>query len=308
MIVQGINIMKAFCLVTLVSLVAANADADTQFTAFTAFGGQASHATHQAAPVVHHIAHHAVAHHTVAYQAYEQPKQNCSVLDVVEIADVCTPALDTVRTEKEPIPECTHKDVEHCHYTYVTQFTPSQEAVCEENLEKQCSITFKQQAYNEIVKKCYKSIEKVCHNIVDQHIAATLWTSTTNQQCCHDEQVGVQEQQCSTQVSTVVDTSYTEECVDGVDQVCTEAHVGTTINVLGHLAARPLRGAIAGSRFVKREADAEAGAQGLTPADYTVPHLVSAANVEAAPVAAVRTAVAHHTVAYQGYEQPKQNC
>ena len=88
--------MKAFCLVTLVSLVAANADADTQFTAFTAFGGQASHATHQAAPVVHHIAHHAVAHHTVAYQAYEQPKQNCSVPDVVEIADVCTPALDTV--------------------------------------------------------------------------------------------------------------------------------------------------------------------------------------------------------------------
>ena len=88
--------MKAFCLVTLVSLVAANADADTQFTAFTAFGGQASHATHQAAPVVHHIAHHAVAHHTVAYQAYEQPKQNCSVPDVVEVADVGTPALDTV--------------------------------------------------------------------------------------------------------------------------------------------------------------------------------------------------------------------
>ena len=284
MIVQGNNIMKAFCLVTLVSLVAANADADTQFTAFTAFGGQASHATHQAAPVVHHIAHHAVAHHTVVYQGYEQLKQKCSVLDVVEIADVCTPALDTVCTEKEPIPECTHKGVEHCHYTYGTQFTPSQEAVCEENLEKQCSITFKQQAYNEIVKKCYKSIEKVCHNIVDQHIAATLWTSTANQQC------------------------YTEECVDGVDQVCTEAHVGTTIKVLGHLAARPLRGAIAGSRFVKREADAEAGAQGLTPADYTVPHLVSAANVEAAPVAAVRTAVAHHTVAYQGYEQPKQNC
>ena len=83
-----------------------------------------------------------------------------------------------------------------------------------------------------------------------------------------------------------------------VEQVCTEAHVGTTTNVLGHSAAEPLPGAIAGSRFVKREADA----------DYTVPHLVSAANVEAAPVAAVRTAVAHHTVAYQGYEQPKQNC
>merc|ERR1712126_799030 len=63
--------------------------------------------------------------------------------------------------EKEPILECTHKDVEQCHYTYVTQFKPSQEEVCEENFEKQCSITFKQQAYNETVKKCYKPIEKV---------------------------------------------------------------------------------------------------------------------------------------------------
>ena len=31
--------------------------------------------------------------------------------------------------EKEPILECTHKNVEQCHYTYVTQFTPSQEEV-----------------------------------------------------------------------------------------------------------------------------------------------------------------------------------
>merc|ERR1711881_483891 len=33
--------------------------------------------------------------------------------------------------EKEPILECTHKNVEQCHYTYVTQFSPSQEEVCE---------------------------------------------------------------------------------------------------------------------------------------------------------------------------------
>ena len=42
--------------------------------------------------------------------------------------------------EKEPILECTHKNVEQCHYTYVTQFIPSQEEVCEENFEKQCSM------------------------------------------------------------------------------------------------------------------------------------------------------------------------
>ena len=64
--------------------------------------------------------------------------------------------------EKEPILECTHKNVEQCHYSYVTQFTPTQEEVCEENFEKTCSITFKQQAFNETVKKCYKPTEKVC--------------------------------------------------------------------------------------------------------------------------------------------------
>ena len=32
--------------------------------------------------------------------------------------------------------ECTHKSVEKCHYTYVTEFTPVQEEICEENYEK----------------------------------------------------------------------------------------------------------------------------------------------------------------------------
>jgi len=65
--------------------------------------------------------------------------------------------------EREKVLECTHKNVEQCHYTYVTQFQPSQEEVCEENFEKSCSITFKQQAYNETVRKCYKPVVKVCN-------------------------------------------------------------------------------------------------------------------------------------------------
>ena len=45
----------------------------------------------------------------------------------------CVEKEETVTSlEKEPILECTHKNVEQCHYTYVTQFTPSQEEV---NLE-----------------------------------------------------------------------------------------------------------------------------------------------------------------------------
>jgi len=76
----------------------------------------------------------------------------------------CVEKLESIQTiEKDPILECTHKNVEKCHYTYVTQFTPAQEEVCEENFEKTCQITFKQMAVNETVKKCYKPIEKVCN-------------------------------------------------------------------------------------------------------------------------------------------------
>ena len=35
--------------------------------------------------------------------------------------------------------------------------------VCEENFEKKCQITFKQQATTETVKKCYKPLKKVCN-------------------------------------------------------------------------------------------------------------------------------------------------
>ena len=76
----------------------------------------------------------------------------------------CVEKLETIQSiEKDPILECTHKNVEKCHYTYVTQFTPSQEEVCEENFEKTCQITFKQKAVEENVKKCYKPIEKTCN-------------------------------------------------------------------------------------------------------------------------------------------------
>merc|ERR1740124_954205 len=108
--------MKVFALIALVPLVAAG-----PAVPFTAFGGHSIHhaspALHHAvhaAPVVHHAVHaplhhavvhhaplhHAVVHHAPAYApapayhkphyGYEQPKHNCSVLDVVETAEVCT--------------------------------------------------------------------------------------------------------------------------------------------------------------------------------------------------------------------------
>ena len=36
-------------------------------------------------------------------------------------------------------------------------------SVCEENFEKNCQITFKQQAIRETVKKCYRPQVKVCN-------------------------------------------------------------------------------------------------------------------------------------------------
>jgi len=77
--------------------------------------------------------------------------------------------------KKDPVLECTHKQVEKCHYTYVTEFTPIQEEVCEENFEKKCQITFKKMASVETVKKCYTPLEKVCgggDNLSDPALAS----------------------------------------------------------------------------------------------------------------------------------------
>ena len=59
----------------------------------------------------------------------------------------CVDKEETVTSlEKEPILEC--------HYSYVTEFKPSQEEVCEENFDILCSTNFRQTAFNEAVEKC----------------------------------------------------------------------------------------------------------------------------------------------------------
>ena len=75
----------------------------------------------------------------------------------------CITKEDQITTlTKDPILECTHKDYEQCHYTYVTQFRPSQQELCEETFNKICSISFVQKATNDTVQKCYKPLVKVC--------------------------------------------------------------------------------------------------------------------------------------------------
>merc|ERR1719288_368596 len=147
--------MKVFALIALVPLVAGKAGVP-----FTAFGGVPSHAVHHAAPAhhavahavhaapvhhavhhapAHHVAHHAVAHHAVAHHAvhhdpayhapaYHAPKHNCSVVDVVKTAEVCTPAFETVCADVElPIKKII--DVEQCYTVTRTVCTESIEVI-----------------------------------------------------------------------------------------------------------------------------------------------------------------------------------
>ena len=77
---------------------------------------------------------------------------------------LCVIKEESVETvSKDPILECTHKNVEKCHYTYITYFKSAQEEKCEENYEKKCQIVFKQEAIPETIRKCYRPLEKVCN-------------------------------------------------------------------------------------------------------------------------------------------------
>jgi len=73
-----------------------------------------------------------------------------------------TVAEEVEKVTKDPLLTCVHRSVQKCHYTYRTQFTPSQEEVCREEYQKTCRISFRKKAVNEKVKKCYKPVERVC--------------------------------------------------------------------------------------------------------------------------------------------------
>jgi len=66
------------------------------------------------------------------------------------------------KMEKTPVKECWHQNVTACHETYVTEFRPNQEQVCEEHFWKACKITFKEQAYNYTLESCMKPLIKKC--------------------------------------------------------------------------------------------------------------------------------------------------
>merc|ERR1711874_74966 len=160
LVFQQNHIMKCFVVAALVSL--ASAEPGVPFTAFASgpIVAQAPAAVHHAvhapvvhhapvhhavhAPVVHHAVHapvhHAVVHHAPVHHAvhavhhapayhqphygYEAPKHNCSVVDVVESAEVCTPAFETV-CENIEVPTKVIIDVEQCYPVTRTVCTES---------------------------------------------------------------------------------------------------------------------------------------------------------------------------------------
>ena len=70
--------------------------------------------------------------------------------------------IQSKSVEKHPILSCTHHNIEKCHYTYSTQFRPTQQKVCEEIFKKKCSIKFHKKAINETVEKCYNPLVHLC--------------------------------------------------------------------------------------------------------------------------------------------------
>merc|ERR1712038_2127720 len=182
------NIMKVFALFALVPFVAAG-----PAVPFTAFGG---HAVHHAASAVHHavheapaIVHHAKVHHDPVHHApvykpvhhapvyhkpapvyhkpapvyhqphygYEHPKHNCSVQDVVESAEVYTPALETVCNPIELAIKVI-VEVEQCY--------PVTRTVCTESIEEIdneiCTYSYQQKTEATTAKTVEVTFEKQC--------------------------------------------------------------------------------------------------------------------------------------------------
>ena len=75
----------------------------------------------------------------------------------------CVRTDETVETvEREKLLSCTHSSINICHYTYVTQFSPTRVEVCDDVYTKNCNIVFSKQAHNETLEHCYYPMELEC--------------------------------------------------------------------------------------------------------------------------------------------------
>ena len=88
-------------------------------------------------------------------------------------------SLETV--EREKLLSCTHSSINICHYTYVTQFSPSRVEVCEDVYTKNCNIVFSKKAHNETLEHCYYPMELDCEGSgggEEEEVCETVWESS----------------------------------------------------------------------------------------------------------------------------------
>jgi len=137
--------MQAFALLSLIPLVACKAS-----NPYHAPPTYHQPSYHQPAP------YHQPAYHQPSY-GYEHPKHNCSVQDVVEAAEVCTP---TLVTECNPV-ELSRKNVidrEQCY--------PVTRTVCTESIEEidneVCTYSYQPKTEATTAKTVEVSFEKKC--------------------------------------------------------------------------------------------------------------------------------------------------
>ena len=92
----------------------------------------------------------------------------------------CVRTEETLETlEREKLLSCTHSSINICHYTYVTQFSPSRVEVCEDVYTKNCNIVFSKQAQNETLEHCYFPMELDCEGSGGgEATCQTVWESS----------------------------------------------------------------------------------------------------------------------------------
>merc|ERR1712076_310577 len=105
--------------------------------------------------------HQPAYHHAPAYHGYEHPKHNCSVLDVVEPADVCTPSIETACNPVD-LSRKSVKDVEQCYTVTRTVCTESIEEIDNEV----CTYTYQPKNEDTTGKTVEVTFQKECETMM----------------------------------------------------------------------------------------------------------------------------------------------
>merc|ERR1712018_741186 len=148
---QAEHIMKAFAVLALLPFALALPSHPAP-----SYGSYQPAAPYHAAPAYGHPAP-AYGHHAPAYggYGYEEPKHNCTVIDVTEVAEVCTPALETVCEDVE----LAIKVIVDVEFTYTVTRTVCTESI-EEIPNEICSYSYQKKYEDTTAKTVEVTFEK----------------------------------------------------------------------------------------------------------------------------------------------------